>query len=245
MKPKTKPAAKRKQTRRKKQAMDKLTYVSNHPRSVLTEGRNYGLGFGFAKKEGNVLTSVMPISPCKDYLNDVVYTEKTGNPYSAFGLKTTKTGCFEDGNAYLVMSVCLMGARISATYSTYEKDKESLAQNVGYMQEAINWFEEKFGVNGRTKIEKIEDNLYVAIAPLFWTEATYLISLYSLILRCAMEKSSGPAMEVLTNNAPSGDYGSAKAAVPNVEQMLGGKIPKQDMSVNFGVHNCGIVNFKF
>lgn len=225
--------------------MDKLTYVSNHPRSVLTEGRNYGLGFGFAKKDGNVLTSVMPISPCKDYLNDVVYTEKTGKPYSAWGLSTKKTGCFDDGNAYLVMSVCLKGARSSYSYETYEKDKESLAKNAGYMQEAINWFEEKFGVNGRTKIEKIEDNLYVAIAPLFWVEATYLISLYALILRCAMEKSSGPAMEVLTKDAPSGDYGSAQAAVPKVEQMLGGKIPKQDMSKPFSVHNEGIVSFSF
>lgn len=250
-KPKPKKAARARKTKMEPttettaQVGGKLTYKSTHPRNVLGEGRNYGLGFGFAHRVGDVLKSISPISPCKDYLNDVVYVEKTGKPYSAYGYVGKEVYWAFREKAYLMMQVCLMGANCPVTYGDYSNDVAKLANNHPFMQKVVNWFEEKFGVDGRTEIVKVEDNLYVAIAPTFWTEATYLISLYSLILRCAMEKSEGEPMAVLTNNPPAGDYSSAKGAVPKVELMLAGTIPKQDMSKDFFVHSCGILGFTF
>jgi len=45
-----------------------------HKRNNLAEGRNFGMGFGFLKKLSNTkYKTIMPISPCKDYINDVLY----------------------------------------------------------------------------------------------------------------------------------------------------------------------------
>lgn len=223
----------------------KYTLVDNTKRSVLIEGRDYGLGFGFCKRIKDELHVINPISPCKDYMNDVVFSEKTGKPYSAWGLNTEKQDIFEHGVGYVLMAVCGSGARSPSKYHGMEQDLKDLEANFKSMEKIINWFEKGFSIKHRTEIVKLEDNRFVAIAPMFWCEATYLISLYTLILRCAMPRGDVEPMSVLANDPPADDYSSAKAAIPKVKQMLKGTIPVQDFTKPFGVHDMGIVSFSF
>ena len=73
-----------------------LKIIDKQNRGKLNEGRNYQMGFAFCKKVSNkVLETIQPISPCKDYLNDVVYSERTGKNVSAYGLNTSKLGLFD------------------------------------------------------------------------------------------------------------------------------------------------------
>lgn len=244
-----------KRVRKKKQVVASVAvkvygYVNNHPRRVLGEGRNKGLGFAFCKLitngEKNTLEAVQPISPCKDYLNDVVYSERTGKPFSAYGLNTSKNDIFNDKIGYLVMSVCKRGATIESDYDGYKSECELLNNNIPNLQLFINFFEEKFKVSGRTNLVKLADNLVLAELPLFWTEATYLISLFTLIARIGMFYKNGDVLDYFyTSKENSADSNTANIVKNKINLMMAGNIPKQDIMNLTGVHNCGIMSFKF
>lgn len=219
--------------------------VDKQDRNKLGEGRTNGMGFALAKRNGNEIELVQPVSPCKDYLNDVIYSEATGKPFLAYGLATEKRGIFEGGNAYLVMSI-LNTKHSSTPYPFMERDIAALENNFQNQQLLINWFEEKFGVAERTKIIKLQNNKFLAICPLFWTDATYKISLLSLLLRNAIFYKGGDPMEFLRNTKEDAqDVYSIKGALDKIALMLGGFIPKQDLSTLKSVHNTGICGFKF
>ena len=55
----------------------------NHSRGVLIEGVKSGVSYGFLNQK---LETVMPISPCKDYLNDVCFLERYGGEIEVYGL---------------------------------------------------------------------------------------------------------------------------------------------------------------
>ena len=51
-----------------------IQIINKQCRSKLCEGRSYQMGFAFLKKlDNNTFETVQPISPCKDYLNDVIF----------------------------------------------------------------------------------------------------------------------------------------------------------------------------
>ncbi len=223
----------------------KWTLVDEQLRSKLGEGRNYGLGFAFAKREDSKLITVGPISPCKDYLSDQIFSEATGKPYQACGYSAHKTKCF-DKNGYLIMSVLKRfgydanGKFEPVGYPRFQKDLEDLDKNWKNMQKFINVIEEKLKLKERTEINKIEENIYVSITPLFWTSATYLISLYSLFLRVAMHwNGEGDPLEYagkITNN----DAYMVKTAIPVFERMLKEGVPQQDFKASRSWHGFGI-----
>lgn len=210
-------------------------------RSCLSEGRQHGIGFGFAKKEGDTLTLVQPISPCKDYLNDVVWSEATGKPYQIYGLKTTKQDIFSEGIGWLVFGVCKYKA--GADYGSFDKDSAALDANILNIQSAINWFEDKMGVQ-ESSVLKLEDNRFVVVAPKFWVESTYRISLYSLIIRAALHFKGGDILDYLYKLEDADRY-IFNGIKPKIESMLAGKIPVQDMSKVTSPHGLGILGFQF
>lgn len=227
--------------KRRKNMNIQFEFIDKTNRNILGEGRNYGLGFAFCKRDGNTLTTIQPISPCKDYLNDVVYSEYTGKPFQAHGLHTKKRNIFDHGEGYLVFSVCpYMGG---GKYSNYDRDLECLKQNEENVMIFINWFEEKFGLKERTIISKLEENKYLAVVPLFWTKATFLISLYSFLIRIGIFYDGKQApMDYFANfNKDSSDQYMINSIKPKLEKVLnGGKFPKQDMNNLSGVHSNGI-----
>lgn len=213
--------------------------VDKQDRAVLSEGRSKGVGFGFAKRSGRTLTTVDPVSACKDYLSDRLYTEVTGKPYQACGLSTTKKDVF-DTHAYLIMSVLLQGARALTKYPEYDKDVAALESNHAKMQEVINWLEDQLKVGAHTRVERISANQYVVIAPLYWVQATYLISLYALVIRAALYYPGGDIKTYLLTGLKDSDAYTVKNAWPRVERLIAGELPKQDFSSTESWHGAGI-----
>lgn len=224
--------------------------IDKQDRMVLGEGRNMGIGFAFAKRVDNTLETVDPISPCKDYLNDRVFSEFTGQPFQACGLSTTKQNIFNDGTGYLIMSVCKQKYQGSLRdYPAYKDDLAALEKNYANVQKLLNWLEQKLKLPKLTEVQKIEDNKFVCIMPDFWMQGTYLISLYGLLARMGIyyDGQTDP-MKFLENYKTGGDAYLVKSAMPKINQMISGNVPKQDMEAlvkSRNVHGNGIVSFAF
>ena len=117
------------------------TIVDKEDRMILQEGRGMGMGFAFLKFEDGVYKTVQPISPCKDYLNDVVYSEATGKVCTVYGLKYNKKDIFNQGKAFIAMSMCPYNG--GSKYPTYDKDVVDLKGNIENIQSFINFYEQK------------------------------------------------------------------------------------------------------
>lgn len=225
----------------------KYQLIDNQKRSTLYEGRNSGLAFAFCRLKDDTLITIQPLSPCKDYLNDIVYSEYTGRSGDACGLHTEKTGVFEGTDvAYMVMSVLGRGAKSPTPYDGMDNDIKLLDTNHRHMQTMVNWFEERFNVKGRTVITQIKSNLYAICLPLFWTEGSYLISLYGLILRVAMYwDGAGSAYDAFKTHKGADTY-HVTSSVPKIERMLKGCIPKQNLHEHATPpHSLGIISYSF
>jgi hypothetical protein len=222
-----------------------MKLIDNKPRSVLSEGRNKGMGFALCKRDGDTYTTVQPVSPCKDYLNDVVYSERTGKPYQAWGLKTKKEDIFSGDRGYMVISICGEGASRPRPYGEFESDKKRLNDGLGLIQGFINSIEKLLKIENLTVMTKIEDNLVMVDFPLFWSEGTYLISLFSLLLRIAIKYNKGDPLEFMSKVNDEDSYMAANA-LAKLKRMIGGCVPKQDLSkLTSGVHDLGIYSFNF
>lgn len=184
--------------------MNEIKIIDKQNREVLNEGRNCGLGFAFLKKvDPTTFETVMPISPCKDYLNDVLYTEYTGKGCSACGLNYPKKLDIEDnGKFYMIMKVADFQNKIKLSYNktdngyfmsdieNYKVDIENLNNNNKIMQNLINQveldFKKVFPINYFTEITACEDNIFLISFDKFWCNTGYLISLFTLYLRSFM-----------------------------------------------------------
>lgn len=207
------------------------------------------MGFAFAKRKDDTLTLVQPISPCKDYLNDVIYAEHTGNNISAYGLNCKKEDIFTYGEGYMIISVCLQGASGGYEYGNYKRDYKLLADNYQLLEHFMRNIEEMLGLEQRTTIEQLEENKYLVTVPIYWCEGTYLISLYSLFLRVGLfwdgQKDIIKYLDEFDKEFPADSY-LLKSVMPKFEKLVKGDKPKQDLNsmvAGTGVHNCGIVGF--
>lgn len=232
-----------------------IYFTDNQDRGKLGEGKNYGSGFAFCKVVKNKWHTVQPISPCKDYLNDIVFAEWTGRTIRAYGLSASKKNIFDikNGRAFMVMSICLMGGRDGTKYNGYETDCKILEENHKNLQAFINWFEEEMKLDSRTEISKIQDNLFAISFPIFWTKGTFLISLFSLLLR-AGTYFKHPASKTDANNPldflktmKHNDVCLVNGIMDKVKNILKNNFKPQDLNKMTGgtsVHNTGIVNYK-
>lgn len=222
--------------------------IDTQDRNVLQEGRIYGFGSGFATFDGETVTMQYPVSSCRDYLNDVCYSQVTGKPYSKYGIKATKIdGLFneEKQECYLVFGI-LFYKGTQSKYTNYDQDYAALEKNWQSLEKLINWFEEKFNVSGRSKFHKLADNRYLSITPLFWGKASYRISLHGLLLRAGIHYTGGDVMEYFEKfNIDGRDVYQIKQALPKIKQMISGVIPEQDMNKTTNIHGTGICNFEF
>jgi hypothetical protein len=222
-----------------------MKIIDKQNRSVLTEGRNYGLGFAFLKRiDDETFETIQPISPCKDYLNDVVYSEATGRPYAAWGLNTSKHGIFDGDHAYMALAVCKLG-RTLKDYDGLGEDMENMKSNRENMEKFMHGIESKLGIS-KTKLVDVEDNLKLAIMDKQWVSATYLISLYALMLRVALQYHGGGVMTHM-REVESPDRMMLNGIK---EKMLilferKGNLPKQKLENIGGVHDHGIVSANF
>ena len=226
---------------------DGFILIDDTDRSILHEGRSTGLGFAPAQRKDNTLTLLQGISACKDFLNDWCYTFNTQKPCSFYGLKTTPIkDIFAYNELYLVMSILKHNNKSeTAKYPNYDRDLNALETNYSNLQNFINWFEEKFGIKQFSKIIKLTDNKFLCIANLFWIDATYKISLLSLLLRNGIFYRGGDCMEFLNKTTEDAqDTYSIRAAIPKIKKMCEGFLPKCDFDKIGRIHDYGIVKCK-
>jgi len=192
-----------------------MKIINNFSRGSLNEGRSFGFGFGFAKKQNNeTFISVMPISPCKDYLNDTLYAEKTGDILNfIYGFKYSQiNNLFNEPYLYLLIKV----------YGD-PKGEKHLQEHYQDLQFLINTLEDKLGLDQKTKITLVE-KYYLITVPLFWGSKVYLISLYTLLLRAfqTYEKQFEPDILTLIKEQKfhSGDTGNIMSCTKQIEYFM-------------------------
>lgn len=219
------------------------------PRSVLWEGRSQGMGFAFCKRAGEMLFTVQPVSPCKDYLNDVLYSEHTGKPYIACGLVTKKEDIFTYGKGYILFYICGAGASRNSEYPEMKKDIEALREGHRNIELGINMIENRLRLQTeRTSIFSHGPNHYVAEVPLFWCQYTYLISLWSLMVRNLFRWDANGTLDpiaFLESKCDPMDMYNMKTALEKLKRMIDGEIPVQDWDKTPSPHGMGIVVFEF
>lgn len=220
-----------------------MILIDTQDRRKLREGRDREIGFAFAKKTDGTLTLLQPISACKDYLNDVVYTEHTGIPFAGYGIVTSRVSAFTD-RAYLVMAILTAGAQTQIPYPNYERDAARLESSFLGMQKFINHFEAILKLEP-TVITKLEPNRFCVDLPAFWVRYPYLISSYSLVLRNGLwwdgVKDPMAHLKWLSNE----DYYMMGNFLPKWKRILAGELPVQDMTEHYDIHNTGIIGMIF
>lgn len=227
----------------------KLILKDEKDRDPLGEGRTYGLGFAFSKRDNNVIETAYPISPCREYLNDSLYSELTGKKVTIYGLKAFKQNLLDTENNKFYLVMAIMEKKNGKNYSEYvhyKRDLDNLESNYHNLQKFINKFEQKLNVDGETEIIKLEENRFVCISPIYWSKWTYLISLYTLLLRVGFFYKNGDIIEYLNNyDYCDEDRYQIKGVIDKIVKMFDIKtddLPKQNFEEIKNPHSLGIVN---
>ncbi len=168
--------------------------VNGLSRAPLNEGRSYGIAFGLCSRKDDVCEIVSPISTCKDYLSDQVYSERTGHPYFIYGFSSSKKGIFDGGET--VLAIAFEPYKNGTKQIGFDDNKKKLITGYKNIEKFINKTEDLLSTKNdlklRTKIELLDNDKLVAIGDEWWGRYPYLISAYSLLIRSAFqEKYSG------------------------------------------------------
>lgn len=162
--------------------------IDNKDRNKLAEGRNYGFGFSILNKiNENDYETLMPFTACKDYLNDFVYVESTKNKLELiYGFKHNYIGVLEDKSHFYLGVKSLNYNKGVKKWDKYDSLNELLNNNHINLIKFINKIEKYFNLEDLTTLETLIDNTIILKVPIFWSKFTFLISLYTLYIRCFM-----------------------------------------------------------
>jgi hypothetical protein len=169
--------------------MSKVTINEVCDRGKLAEGRSQGMAFAFLLPKGEeVYDTMFAMSPCKDFLNEPLFTENTGCESQAYGLICKKPiGIFNDEYAYIgIQWLKSKGGSYNITKDGYEKAVEQLKNNYQNIQKFLNIIEDKLEFSLKTIIQEANDDRFLIKVPKEWTSSTIMISLYTLLTRAAI-----------------------------------------------------------
>lgn len=201
-----------------------LVIIDKKKRSVLIEGRNNGMAFGFLKRIGeNKYQTVQPPSPCKDYLAEIVTTEKFNIGTKGCGLNYPKKLNIFDDVGYMVIQLMRSKSDHYNYSSSIDEDNIKLSKNYPIMQKMLNNFEEILNLEKRTIIEKVgSTDQYLVTIPKEWCDNSITISLYSLLLRVLMvaEKEEDIITFLTSYSYNRGDVNLVKPALNNIKKIL-------------------------
>ena len=214
-------------------------------RNNLREGRTTGIGFAFLKKEGeDFFRGVQPISPCKDYLNDVVYTERTGKSIGVYGLTTKKEGIFDE-SAHVAVAVC--PNQSGSKHSEFASELKMLSENMPKVEKLMNIIEDKIGIKQKTKLANASENLVYAHISSDWTTSTWMANMWAFLFRNFLYCADEDPYKALEGSEISCDSINAKKVVKAIEKIAKGGLPKQDMasfgSDSYSIHGAGVINY--
>lgn len=227
-----------------------MKIIDNTNRRVLSEGRNHQMGFAFCKKiDEDNYELVHPISPCKDYLSDVLWTEHVGKPISCCGLKYEKQGIYDGEVAYMAIKIC--DYMSGNTYAGYEADRKRLRENFKNLEMVVNHVEAEMALATKTSVLQTEDaDIFLLKLPHFWCQFPYLVSLYSLLVRVAQyydgKKTPKEFLEGFSSGRDMYLWQTAKSRLAYLVKCGIGEVPKQEMVEDLSrnhPHSSGIIGF--
>lgn len=159
--------------------------TNNFDRKKLAEGRSYGFGFSFLKKQGDDYESLMAFTACKDYLNDFVYVESTGKALGVvFGFKHEYVN-YLNTTDYIYLGVKpLHYNHGTSKYKEYDSTLELLKTNNTLLIKFINQLEDLINIKQHTEFENYLDDTLILKLSKEWFEFPFLISLVTLFIRC-------------------------------------------------------------
>lgn len=222
-----------------------------HFRRNLAEGRNWGVGFGFLKRNTKLtFDTVTPLSPCKDYLNDALYVETTKKPLSKiYGFEYDGPHKIGD-NKYYYLGLEYCGHKFQEE-NFYEQDpafrpkeRDEFLGNLENIQDFINQIEEHIGLETFTEIHRALNKQAVVFMPKFWGEKLYLLSMYTLLIRAYQNyDKSKPAIEYLEKCEPIySDQALIMSGKDNIMKVIHGHEFNQkweDLHGSNSIHNYG------
>jgi hypothetical protein len=112
-----------------------------------------------------------------------------------------------------------------------ELEEAAMRENHGVIQKVINDMEQLIGTSIRTTITLIECPdakhpllvpYWIVKIPLFWTEWTYRISLYSMLLRSLLFYKEGDVMTFLKTKTEASDQMMWRTVVAKLQKILEG-----------------------
>jgi len=235
--------------------LPKVKLIVNHTRKPLSEGRSRGLGFGFAKPKGDDFETAMPISPCKDYLNDAVWLENTSEKevqnFSACGFAYVRQNLWKEKSfAYLAAQVC-KNTKNEEMYTEWPAEVRALNTNADNIVKLLNHVEDTLKVEGRTEIyPTLDETIFILKVPVFWVQYSYLISMYTLLVRLGQFYSGSPEPKEYLDTLPTTtDYNRFNSTwIPNAKKyhyMIEHGILKPDLSNYKGANGTGIHGYGF
>jgi len=232
----------------------KIKFVNNLQanRLKLTEGRNTGDAFAFCKKTApGVFETIQPLSTCKDYLNDVVWSENTGGEGLFYGLRSKPCGCFGARYAYIAISILPHSGDPKYKHAKHEKLIEGLLSLCDPKRPSLlRQAEEALGIKFKTRSFDAGDGVVIAFLPRFWTKYMYLISLWSLLTRLDITYDGKLDLIKYMETYSWDDTYIVKGVLPKFKRILKGELPKQPMpnanlANTHNVHNAGAYSFNF
>ena len=215
-----------------------IIIVDNCPRDPLGEGRSVGMAFA-ALKETNInhYETISPFSPCKDYLNDVLYTEHTGVTMGACGLKTLpKQGILD--NSCLYLGIKFLNRKgdnnkeyeMSLSYSNEANSKITRARHIEFYTKNLDFCnriltEANLELGLRFTSELVptkEEGEFLLILPIQYAHSTYLISLITGLVRSLVLKR----LVNVDDNVDFLTFLREISKIPSIEQQIISKIYK-------------------
>jgi hypothetical protein len=155
-------------------------------RSSLNEGRNFGIGFAVLKpinSTKNKFETLNAFTACRDYLNDFSYVEYTKKEIgSVYGYNHKLLNVFNNKRLFY-LGINTLDYKGGGSWNLKEEALNILIANYKNLERLLNKFEEKLGLKTKSSIRLDEDVLIIK-APIYWTKTTALISVYTLIIRC-------------------------------------------------------------
>lgn len=226
--------------------------IDEFKRGGLGEGRSYGLGFSIVDKLSNGdYKALMAFTACKDYLNDFVYVESTGNALGeVHGFKHNYVGAFK-GKDYFYPAFRPVNHLGGSKYVNFEKVEDSLKNNYKNIIAFLNKLEKELKVENLSEFESYIDKTLIIKTSMFWAKYPFLFSMYGLLVRCFLnvteEELKGDIIKTIIDKKTlmipedGSLLQSIKAYLPNLnrDKLLNYSYPAT-ISPDY-IHNFGIV----
>lgn len=225
-----------------------MKLINNFTRKSLLEGRSFQMGFAFCRRKDKLtFETVHPISPCKDYLNDVFVAETAQRGVDQYGLNYNPSEPILTGDrAYITFAICTY--KNGDKYPNFDKDSKNLTDNIGNIQKFINNFEKLLKIKKLSIIKIVDEGFIIAFSP-EWLKGGYAISLLSLLLRVGQwydgEENVIEYLKEFYQN--SDDVYIVKSVLLKIETLIKNGMPQEDATAykaltSNQIHNGGILS---